>query len=40
MSLDELRETYRDARYGAYKLLYVAPERLADRRLLLPCAGA
>ena len=28
MSLDELRETYRDARYGAYKLLYVAPERL------------
>lgn len=28
MSLDELRETYRDAHYGAYKLLYVAPERL------------
>lgn len=28
MSLDELRETYRDACYGAYKLLYVAPERL------------
>ena len=28
MSLDELRETYRDVRYGAYKLLYVAPERL------------
>lgn len=28
MRLDELRETYRDAHYGAYKLLYVAPERL------------
>ena len=28
MSLDELREAYTDARYGAYKLLYVAPERL------------
>ena len=28
MSMDELREAYRDARYGAYKLLYVAPERL------------
>ena len=28
MSMDELREAYTDARYGAYKLLYVAPERL------------
>ena len=28
MSPDELREAYTDARYGAYKLLYVAPERL------------
>ena len=28
MNMDELREAYTDARYGAYKLLYVAPERL------------
>ena len=28
MSMDELREAYTDARYGEYKLLYVAPERL------------
>lgn len=28
MSPDELREAYTDVRYGAYKLLYVAPERL------------
>ena len=28
MSVEELREAYRDTRCGAYKILYVAPERL------------
>ena len=28
MSPEELREAYRDTRFGAYKLLYIAPERL------------
>ena len=28
LSLEELRQVYRRARQGAYKLLYVAPERL------------
>ena len=28
MSVEELREAYRDTRFGAYKILYIAPERL------------
>ena len=34
LSLDELRTVYRGARAGAYKLLYVAPERLEAESFL------
>ncbi|MDB5333643.1 MAG: ATP-dependent helicase RecQ family [Phycisphaerales bacterium] len=34
LSLDEIRRTYSDLRAGTLKLLYVAPERLANERFL------
>ena len=34
LSMDELRQVYRGARAGAYKLLYVAPERLETESFL------
>src|SRR5918998_43874 len=34
VGLEELRQTYRDLRDGSLKLLYIAPERLANERFL------
>ena len=38
LSLEQLREVYREASAGAYKLLYVAPERLENESFLSLCS--